>query len=294
MYGTAVQTPPLSALGLNSRQFMLLMGILQTVGAVTLVTNNFISGSIGMILVALVEYTLVYNANLGTLPPNPVCSSYEPMCLTHHLLHAAMFFASYIVAISDVGLGGAFTRATTSLYAIKDELMRAGEQVKDVAMDVAGTVQQKTAATLGPIKDKVQDVAARATEGVTDTAKSMAQQAGINTSSWGQSGVESRGWGDRNIESRAYGDRPIESSAYGDRSSGMELRDRTGGIESRDRTSGIETRGWAGETEDQRRARLGERREWGGESEEQRRERLGDKYRTDDITNERLMAEQTR
>jgi hypothetical protein len=175
IYNSAIHTFPFNLINITPQQYMWVSGIIQLVGLVTLITNPSISGLIGMVVVGLNEYGQLTNPRL--MPPNPLCVDHARTCLTTHVLHVFMFACCFIVFTSPVGLGGAFTRATQAVYGIRDDLLRAGEQVKDMAMDVAGTVQEKTAASLGPIKDKAYEIADRT--GLSNVTHNVAQKLGL-------------------------------------------------------------------------------------------------------------------
>jgi len=101
-------------------------------------------------------------------------------------MHVGMFLAALVVARSEVGLGGAFTRATHAVYGIKNDILMAGETVKATVADVAGTVQdkayaiqEKASATLLPVKEKAQELISKAGDNMSGMAHDVAQKVGI-------------------------------------------------------------------------------------------------------------------
>jgi len=184
VYNSMVHTWPFSLLRITPSQYMIGSAALQTFGLVTLITNPGIAGTLAMLLIGFSELTSIFNDRI--LPPNPICTGRESVCLLSHIMHIGMFLAALVVARSEVGLGGAFTRATHALYGIKNDIIKAGETVKEAVTDAAGTVQEKAyaiqekaSATLLPVKEKAQEMISKAGDNMSGMAHDVAQKVGI-------------------------------------------------------------------------------------------------------------------
>jgi len=270
MYSAIVHTPPLSSLNINPRQYMLITGIIQTVGIVSLIRNPAIAGSIAVGMVAFSEFASIYNERFGVMPPNPMCSGHAPVCLTTHVMHIVMFLVALTVLTSNVGFGGAFARARASIIAIRNDMVHAGEVVKDKALDAAETVKDKaydvadkTASSLIPLKEKAQDVASSVGGTLSGAMHGVAQKVGLESS-------------------------VTEDNSQLYRRDDLNLNRKEENVNQNLNLSPYQLQ----QKEQLERAQAASRyqQDWPSMTEEQRKEKFGDKYATGDIGEERLHA----